>query len=178
MCQALSIPSTRKYESEGGPGVVSIIRLVAASDTPDVDRQRFFTIIVAFWLLGATDGHAKNFSVFLSAGGRFAATPLYDVSSAQPSVDAGQISRCQMRLAMAIGDRRCYRVDEIVPRHFLQTAALAGYPEHLATSCLQALKVEGAKAVERAVAAMPAAISAEVCDPIASGFLRRLALIE
>ena len=44
-----------------------------------------------FWLLGATDGHAKNFSIFLLPGGRFRLTPLYDVMSAQPNVDAGEI---------------------------------------------------------------------------------------
>lgn len=178
VCQALSVPSTRKYESEGGPGVADIMRLLAASDTPDLDHQRFFTTIVAFWLLGATDGHAKNFSVFLAPGGRFAATPSYDVLSAQPSLDAGQVTRRQMRLAMASGNRRRYRFDEIAPRHFLQTAILAGYAEQTAVACLQALKMDGPQAVERTIAALPVGFPVEVSDAIAAGFVRRLTLIE
>ena len=33
--------------------------------------QEFLKAQIVFWLLGATDGHAKNFSVFLLPGGRF-----------------------------------------------------------------------------------------------------------
>lgn len=76
MCQALSISPTQKYEDHGGPGLVEIMRLLAASDVPDIDRRNFMKTMIAFWLIGATDGHAKNFSVFLAPGGRFNATPL------------------------------------------------------------------------------------------------------
>ena len=34
-----------------------------------------------FWLLGATDGHARNFSVFPGPGTRFNLILLYDVMS-------------------------------------------------------------------------------------------------
>jgi hypothetical protein len=44
----------------------------------------------------------KNFSIFLSPGGRFRMTPLYDVMSAQPNIDAGEIPRNRMKLAMAV----------------------------------------------------------------------------
>ncbi len=47
---------------------------------------------ILFWLIGATDGHAKNFSVFLGPGGSYRLTPLYDVLTAQPSLDAHQIN--------------------------------------------------------------------------------------
>ncbi|MGH7824236.1 MAG: HipA domain-containing protein [Candidatus Binatia bacterium] len=70
-----------------------------------------------FWLLGATDGHAKNFSIFLRPGGRFRLTPLYDVMSVQPALDGSQLRRNKMKLAL-----------EIMPRHFLQTAAKSGIP--------------------------------------------------
>ena len=43
---------------------------------------------------------------FLYPGGRYRMTPLYDVISAQPSVDAGQIRQNSFRLAMAVGDNR------------------------------------------------------------------------
>jgi serine/threonine-protein kinase HipA len=87
-CQALSVVPSRKYQSDGGPGVEAILQLLRGSDTPTEDQRNFLKAVIAFWLLGATDGHAKNFSVFLLPGGRYHMTPLYDVISAQPSVDS------------------------------------------------------------------------------------------
>jgi serine/threonine-protein kinase HipA len=86
-CQALSVPPPRKYEPDGGPGM-RILDLLKASDEPEADQTLFLKAQIVFWLLGATDGHAKNFSIFLLPGGRFRLTPLYDVMSAQPNVDA------------------------------------------------------------------------------------------
>ena len=90
-CQALSISPTQKYQSDGGPGIVQILQLLRGSDDPLSDQRAFLKANIVFWLMGATDGHAKNFSVFLRPGGRFRLTPLYDVISAQPSVDSKQV---------------------------------------------------------------------------------------
>jgi serine/threonine-protein kinase HipA len=125
-CQALSIPPTKKYESDGGPGMREIINLLKGSDTPDADIAAFMRANIIFWLLGATDGHAKNFSLFLSPGGRFRMTPLYDVLTAQPSLDTDQIPRKKFKLAMSAGKNRHYAIHDIMPRHFMQTADLAG----------------------------------------------------
>ncbi|HAH2713301.1 TPA: hypothetical protein GF701_20410 [Escherichia coli] len=35
------------------------------------DRYDFMKFQVFQWLIGATDGHAKNFSVFIQAGGSY-----------------------------------------------------------------------------------------------------------
>lgn len=86
-CQALSIPPTRKYQSEGGPGIVEIMDLFRGSDEPTQDRMDFFMSTILFWAIGATDGHGKNFSLSLMPGGRYRMTPLYDVLTLQPSVD-------------------------------------------------------------------------------------------
>ncbi|WP_086467061.1 type II toxin-antitoxin system HipA family toxin [Oceanibaculum nanhaiense] len=126
ICQALSVPPTRKYLSEGGPGMRDIIQLLKGSDTPEQDIATFMRACILFWMLGATDGHAKNFSITLGPGGRFHLTPLYDVLTAQPSLDAGQIQQKKFKLAMSVGKNRHYQVDDIIPRHFLQTAELAG----------------------------------------------------
>src|SRR3954468_9007151 len=130
-CQALSVPPPRKYEPDGGPGMRQMLELLKASDEPEADQRLFLKAQIVFWLLGATDGHAKNFSIFLLPGGRFRMTPLYDVMSTQPNVDAGEIRHNRMKLAMAVGDNRHYTIDSIVPRHFLQTAAGAGVPAAL-----------------------------------------------
>lgn len=65
LCQALSVPPTRKYQSEGGPGIRQILQLLKSSDRPREDQRLFLQAQIFFWLLGATDGHAKNFSIFL-----------------------------------------------------------------------------------------------------------------
>ncbi|QKC85522.1 type II toxin-antitoxin system HipA family toxin [Mesorhizobium sp. NZP2077] len=126
MCQALSVPPTRKYQSDGGPGIADIIELLKGSDTPEEDIAVFLRACVLFWLIGASDGHAKNFSIFLGPGGRFRITPLYDVLTAQPSLDGGQIPRKKFKLAMSVGNSRHYSVHEIMPRHFMQSADMAG----------------------------------------------------
>lgn len=126
ICQALSIPPTRKYQSDGGPGMRDIIQLLKGSDTPEQDIATFMRACILFWMLGATDGHAKNFSITLGPGGRFRLTPLYDVLTAQQSLDAGQIQQKKFKLAMSVGKNRHYHVDKIMPRHFLQTAERAG----------------------------------------------------
>lgn len=125
-CQALSIPPTKKYRSDGGPGMREIINLLKGSDTPDTDIATFMRANIIFWLLGAPDGHAKNFSIFLTPGGRYRMTPLYDVLTAQPSLDEGQIPRKKFKLAMSAGKNRHYAIHDIMARHFVQTADLAG----------------------------------------------------
>jgi serine/threonine-protein kinase HipA len=136
-CQALSIPPAKKYQNDGGPGIVDILRLLKASDTPAQDQKLFLKTQIVFCLLGATDGHAKNFSVFLGPLGRFRLTPFYDVLSAQPSLAGGQIHKKQMRLAMFAGSNRHYVVDRIRGRHFMQTAERAGLPGYLAKEALE-----------------------------------------
>lgn len=178
LCQALSIPPTRKYEDHGGPGVVQIMKLLAASDTPDRDRRNFMKTMIAFWLIGATDGHAKNFSIFLMPGGRFTTTPLYDVLSVDPSLAAHRINQTQMRLAMAIGDKRRYLIAEIAPRHFVQSAIRADYDVREMMAIFDELRREGEAALERAVAAMPAGGSDAVTGPIGDAFRSRLRTID
>jgi len=106
--------------------MVNILDLLKGADFPSDDQRTFLKAQVLFWLIGATDGHAKNFSIFLGPRGG-SHDPLYDVLSAQPSLDQHQISRKDMKMAMSVGDSRHYRLDEIESRHFLQTAKQAGF---------------------------------------------------
>jgi len=130
-CQALSVAPTNKYENEGGPGIASIAKLLLGSDDPQADQLAFFKAQILFWLIGATDGHAKNFSIFLAPGGRYRLTPFYDVLTAQPSLDAHQIRRNQFKLAMSVGNSRRYRIFDIHGRHFVETGRTAGLSAQL-----------------------------------------------
>ncbi len=176
-CQALSTPWVGKYEADGGPGVLKGLDLLAASDTPANDRLAFLKAQVVFWLLGATDGHAKNFSLFLQPGGGFRMTPLYDVLSAEPSRAARQIEPKQMKLAMAVGDRRHYRVGDVAPRHFVQSGAAGGLDPKAVRKMLAHLAQAGPPALDRVLASLPARFPAAVSGPIAQAAHTRLAQI-
>lgn len=176
-CQALSVIPARKYQSDGGPGIEAILQLLRGSDTPAEDQRLFLKAAIAFWLLGATDGHAKNFSIFLLPGGRYHITPLYDVISAQPSVDAKQIRHNQFRLAMAIGDNRHYIMKTIATRHFIQTANCAGIGNDIVTSIFDELRETAESAIDREAAKLPKGYPIEVAESIISGMKRRLRAI-
>jgi serine/threonine-protein kinase HipA len=176
-CQALSVVPSRKYQSDGGPGIEAILHLLRGSDTPAEDQRIFLKAAIVFWLLGATDGHAKNFSVFLSPGGRYHITPLYDVISAQPSVDANQIRHNQFRLAMAVGDNRHYIMKTIAARHFIQTANRAGIGEEVVVSIFDELRGTAERAIDREAAKLPKGYPMEVAESIISGMKSRLRAI-
>jgi serine/threonine-protein kinase HipA len=176
-CQALSVPPTLKYQSDGGPGITDILRMLRGSDEPLSDQRSFLKANIAFWLMGATDGHAKNFSVFLSPGGRFRRTPLYDVISAQPSVDSKQILWKQVRLAMAFGTKRHYQIRQIAQRHFFQTADQAGVRREVIESAVHELIDGGTGAVESVVSKLPKSFPDQIASSIEAGIKRRLRLL-
>ncbi|MQP68270.1 type II toxin-antitoxin system HipA family toxin [Niveispirillum sp. SYP-B3756] len=176
-CQALSVPPARKYQSDGGPGLVEIATLLQGGDNPAADLATLFKAQLAFWLIGATDGHAKNFSLFLHPRGGYALTPLYDVLTAQPSLDAGRIDRRQMKLAMSVGENRHYRIDEITPRHFLQTAARAGLPKMLAETALAQVAADMPAALHKLAANLPASFPMALFESVSAGIQRRLRLL-
>ncbi|HEY7316588.1 MAG TPA: type II toxin-antitoxin system HipA family toxin [Candidatus Binatia bacterium] len=177
-CQALSVPPTRKYESDGGPGMPAVLDLLKASDDPDTDRRLFLKAQIMFWLLGATDGHAKNFSIFLQPGGRFRLTPLYDVMSVQPAFDAGWLRKNQMKFAMAIGDNRHYLVYEIMPRHFVETAAKSGVPSAFVQSIFDELVGSADTVINQVMKDLPAGFPQELAESIVGGLRARLRLID
>ena len=128
MCQALGVPSSNKYESHGGPGIVEIMNVLKESDLPNEDRAEFMRAQAVFWLLGAIDGHAKNFSLKLEFGGGFKMTPIYDVLSVEPLAAQGKIPRPKLKLSLAIGGAKSHRqLDIIEPIHFYQTADACGF---------------------------------------------------
>lgn len=83
LCQALSVPPTLKYQTDGGPGVPQIADLILRLGVEDrqISARRFFEALAFNVLIGGTDAHAKNYSMML-AGARAQVAPLYDVASA------------------------------------------------------------------------------------------------
>ena len=127
--QALGIARDQKYESDGGPSVRDCLGVLANSEQADEDRATFALAHLAFWLLAATDGHAKDFSIRHRRGSRFHLAPLYDVLSAWPIIGRGpnQLPYEKAKLAMALrGQNAHYRLNEIKVRHWQRLAALCG----------------------------------------------------
>lgn len=121
MCQATGTPPGAKYEAEGGPGMDRIFDLLDGSLARERDKRDFFKAQLLFWMLCATDGHAKNFSIFLRPGGRYRLAPLYDVLSAYPILGTGpsQLSPFKVKMAMAVrGKNAHWRMREILRRHW------------------------------------------------------------
>lgn len=176
-CQALSVPPNLKYQNEGGPGIADMLKLLRGSDEPLSDQRSLLKANIVFWLMGATDGHAKNFSMFLSPGGRFRLTPLYDVISAQPSLDSKRILWKQFRLAMAFGTKPHYQIRQIGPRHFFQTAELAGIGRQVVESVVEELLDRAASAVDSAASRLPKNFPDQVASRIRSGIKGRLRLL-
>lgn len=176
-CQALSVPPTRKYQSEGGPGLVQILNLLKGSDQPAVDRVTVLKAQMLFWLIGATDGHAKNFSIFLATGGRYHLTPMYDVLTAQPSFERKQIDRRQMRLSMSIGANRHYRIGEIRGRHFVQTGKAGGLAESVVRAVIEEMAETAPYAIQKVEGALPRDFPLALHESVSKGVEGRVDLL-
>lgn len=171
ICQSLGFPSARKYQKSGGPGIVQIMELLRESDDPVRDRETFFRAQIFYFLIGASDGHAKNFSLQLGRRGRFRLAPLYDILSVAPVVHAGRLQRKRYRLAMSIGGH--YGIDEIVPCHFDAEGKASGLPRNRALELLAEMTDRLGPAFERATLALTKQVPHSVSDPITSDSMQR-----
>ncbi|MGE8565614.1 MAG: type II toxin-antitoxin system HipA family toxin [Achromobacter sp.] len=175
MCQATGTPPHLKYESDGGPGVRQIMKLLATSRAPDRDRRTFFQAQVLFWMLCATDGHAKNFSIFLRQGGTYELTPLYDVLSAYPIIGRGanQLSPYMAKMAMAVRSKNSHRVmRDILRRHWIAVGTEHGVVNHNGQGVehvLDDLVARTPGVVKTVRALLPAGFPMHVADSILNG---------
>jgi len=171
-CQAMGISPLVKYQADGGPGIADIMAILAGSDAREVDRRHFFKTQILFWMLAATDGHAKNFSLTIGPGGRYRATPLYDVLSAHPILGGGanQLALQKARMAMAVrGSQNYYRLAQIQRRHWIAQGRQVGVPEE----AVEAMVAELVAGVEPAIAAvsarLPEAFPQDVAEAVFEG---------
>jgi len=174
ICQALGVPPLRKYQSDGGPGIVEVMAFLNGAVTPHEYRLTFMKAQIVFWLLAAIDGHAKNFSIFLSPGG-YRLTPLYDVMSAAPYPE---FPVQKVKLAMSLGDKGYYRLSQIQLRHFYQTGQKAGLHEQEMVSIFSDLATRMEDAIAEAVAlAAYAGMPESTVAPILAGVSKRSGMI-
>jgi serine/threonine-protein kinase HipA len=80
LCQLAGVVSDKKYESEGGPGVVLCAELIRRYSTQAALDLRHFIAWIFFNLyVGNNDSHAKNLSLYRVPGHGVALAPFYDL---------------------------------------------------------------------------------------------------
>lgn len=169
-CQALGISPNLKYQADGGPGIEAIMRLLLGSAQPDIDRDIFFSAQVLFYLLAAIDGHAKNFSLFIEAGGKYRLTPLYDILSAHPLMKNQQLHPRKIKMAMALsGKNTHYHWHDIQRRHFLTTAQKAHYSVQKAEHILDDMLARVDTVIQQVSDKLPPQFPSKICQPIFEG---------
>jgi serine/threonine-protein kinase HipA len=172
MCQATGTPPGRKYETEGGPGIRSIMNLLLGSSRADQDRREFFRAQVAFLLLCAIDGHANNFSIFIDRGGSYHLTPLYDVLSAYPVMGNGpnMLSPYKARMAMGLwGKNKHYLWKNMQKQHLLTTGTACGLSESVCADLIDDMIGKTPDVIALVSGQLPAGFPAQVADAIFEG---------
>lgn len=176
-CQALGVGPDRKYQSEGGPSMQDCLAVLAHSERAQEDQADFVVTQFAFWLLAATDGHAKNFSIQHRRGASFGLTPLYDVLSAWPIIGNGpnHLSYPRAKLAMGIkAGNMHYRLRDIQARHWHRLAAAVSED---AWGRLLALARNVDAALSEVEAQLPDGFPSRVWTSTAAGMRRHVSLL-
>lgn len=169
-CQALGISPNLKYQEHGGPGIEKIMKILLGSTEPTKDRDIFFGSQILFWLLAATDGHAKNFSLRIEAEGKYRLTPLYDIMSMYPLIKTKELEEKKIKMAMALkGQNNHYHWHGIQRRHFLSMAKAANYSVEKAEQILDEMLQKIDLVIEQVSAKLPANFPDRISKPIFDG---------
>ncbi|HCG64365.1 MAG: hypothetical protein A2Y31_08250 [Spirochaetes bacterium GWC2_52_13] len=175
MCQALGYSSGFKYESDGGPGIREIMRLLNGSANRRTDTYSFMKSLLLNWLLAAPDAHAKNFSIFHNPGGTYRLTPFYDLMSAYPVLGArpGRIPAQKLKMAMAIRTKHPhYHHTDIGRRHWIEMGMAHGFSEmemnNMVDQALETVPTVAGELME----SLPTGFPLEVFDAITTGILK------
>lgn len=157
ICQVFGMPSSIKYESQGGPGIAQIMELLMGSSNALEDRYNFMRFQVFQWLIGATDGHAKNFSIYIDKGGSYRLTPFYDILSAYPLLRGKGLNIRKLKLAMGLKATKGkkYEISKILPRHFLDTAKDVNFNQDTMQEIIDEMKDALPKAILQVSATLP-----------------------
>lgn len=106
-CQATAHMTDEKYQSDGGPSAVDIVRCMRGNSLQERDVVMFVIALALNFLMAGTDAHAKNYAILEPVGEAPRLAPLYDVASGF----AYETQHKQRKLAMSIG--REYNYDNI-----------------------------------------------------------------
>lgn len=130
-CQALVVPSSRKYQNEGGPGFKDCFELLKNTTQPAIDRNLMASAIVFNYLVCNMDAHGKNFSLLHNAASNIRLAPFYDI------VCTRVYQKLTSKMAMKIGSK--YDADHVLPRHWKQLCEEVNYRYLAMTSLIETL---------------------------------------
>lgn len=149
VCQALSVPPSLKYQSDGGPAVGDIADLLnrLPIEDRDVNAERFFKALSYHVLIGGTDAHAKNYSLIL-IGSRAQVSPLYDAASAAP-----YDQRERLLSSMKVGDH--WKMLDVTDSDWRKVGRRLGIPGDQAVAWVRELRDRLPGAFDRAAASLP-----------------------
>lgn len=170
LCQALGVSYNIKYQSDGGPGIKEIMKLLLGSANSLPDRDMFYRAQVFFWLIAGIDGHAKNFSLFIEPEGKYRLTPLYDIMSAYPLIKKNQLQTQKIKMAMALkGKNTHYHWHTLQRRHFIDTAKEANYSPERAEIILNEMLKQTDSVIQEVSKKLPPSFPNTISEPIFEG---------
>ena len=173
-CQVSGTSPARKYEVDGGPAISTIMQDLLGAANPRHDRETFMRTQVLFWLLGATDGHAKNFSIFLERQDQYRLTPLYDILSAFPAISKKGLHEKDLRLAMSLKGSKGRKTEcrLIGPKHFFNTANEVGFPLSSMERILHEMATMTESVINKVTSELPTGFPTFISEPIFDGMRR------
>lgn len=77
-CQAMAIPTYKKYQDEGGPSLHDCFAILSETSAPAKSRLKLLNAVIYNYLAGNMDAHGKNFSLLHTSNG-IEVAPMYDV---------------------------------------------------------------------------------------------------
>ena len=113
-CQASNIPSTYKYQAEGGVDFKRCFEILRVTSQPAVAINQFIQLMIFNYLIGNNDAHGKNFSILHYDNGEIKFAPAYDILCSQVYPELSN------KMAMKIGGH--YKHDEILLMRFEKLA--------------------------------------------------------
>jgi len=170
LCQALGVAPGLKYESDGGPGIQAIMNFLLGSQNALLDRKQFMKSVFLFWVMGAIDGHAKNFSISIESQGRYQLTPLYDVMSAYPLAAKRQLEWRDLKMAMALKSKnKHYLWSNIQIRHWFAMAAQCQFPESIMQNIIDDVFDNMETVINQVTVSLPKNFPKQISEPIFNG---------
>jgi serine/threonine-protein kinase HipA len=150
-CQALGIPTERKYQAEGGPSLADCFALLrGAAGVPGREIVKFLDAVALSFLVGNHDAHGKNYSLLYlpdGPGPGAVLAPAYDIISTFAYHKSHGLTR---KMAMSIGGQ--YKPEYLESRHLDRLLGEAGLGPAAARRRLRghALAAPGAARAARA----------------------------
>ncbi len=175
-CQAMGTSPLHKYQADGGPSITSSMNLLLGSENKDEDRRNFFKMQILFWLLAATDGHGKNFSIAHLPGGAYRATPIYDVLSAHPVLGSGKnkIPYQKAKMAMAVrGSTNHYLIDKIQRRHWISQGQQVGLSAEMTEALIEEVISQTDTVIDRVSQLLPVDFPLDIAEAIFKGMKKQ-----